>query len=211
MMLLMCRCFEADGIEDRFAVVHTEVHTEGKTGQQPLREVVATSLMSQLSEAERAAEAAWTRLQAEYELQKAVWESVELDMGRGPQSEVALMRHQGAVAGIQSKLDFAMSVREVDPDYAAQALGALLDIAEGSILLSHSMVASVRATARAETIVCARKMLVERLTAEYAGSMYKDMVGVSPCGLPTSDEAILEACELHDQTELAVVRAALLT
>lgn len=179
-----CRCVEVDAVDDIVAIVQTGVSKDNideyVAGLQSVggQEVVATSMLrAQLKEAEMSSESAWTRLLSEYEAQNRVWENVEFEIGEGLQSDVALLRHQGAVARVRSKIDFAISMREMDPEYAAQALEALLDVAEdqrapgceGNMPLNHTLLASVRDTLRLESTTRARRALLKRIRVECEG------------------------------------------
>mmetsp|Transcript_119010 Transcript_119010/g.337389 ORF Transcript_119010/g.337389 Transcript_119010/m.337389 type:complete len:215 (-) Transcript_119010:211-855(-) len=188
-----CRCVEVDAVDDIVAIVQTGVSKDNideyVAGLQSIggQEVVATSMLrAQLKEAEMSSDSAWTRLLSEYEMQNRVWENVEFEICQGLQSDLALLRHQGAVARIRSKLDFAISMRAMDPEYAAQALEALLDVAEGNMPLNHTFLASVRDTIRSESTTRARRALLKRLRADCEGldaGVCKDTLDVSACCL----------------------------
>jgi len=91
----------------------------------------------------------WKKTEAEFNVQKMIWQSLSLQRGE---------KHQGNVAMIQSKLEFAFSTHATDLAHAVEALDLCLKINEGNDLLGVAMVesmesiktAAIHADARAE-------------------------------------------------------------
>mmetsp|Transcript_38175 Transcript_38175/g.98664 ORF Transcript_38175/g.98664 Transcript_38175/m.98664 type:complete len:224 (-) Transcript_38175:80-751(-) len=135
--------------------------------------------------AEESVEAAWKKLESEFSVQKMVWESVQL--GRG-------FRHQGAVATLQSKIEYAVLTHKTEPINAVAALEEVLerhgqemsngiDAATGG-LLNHALARMIKETVETERLRPARLGLAECLVA-------KDTDGVSG-----NTDALVDGCQL---------------
>mmetsp|Transcript_133105 Transcript_133105/g.297816 ORF Transcript_133105/g.297816 Transcript_133105/m.297816 type:complete len:217 (-) Transcript_133105:90-740(-) len=131
---------------------------------------------------------AWTTLQAEFDVQKMVWESMGLSKGK---------RHQGSVAALQSKIEFALMSQSGDPDSAVLALETALQVSsEGSDLLSNSMAVAAQDAVKAVGQAQARKTLAECLEA---GSL---------SGAKLNLGELMKKCDLKDrQLEVAIRKA----
>lgn len=163
-----------------------------------------------VADAARLVDLAWARLQSEYELQKLGWEFLQSRL----QSEIERARHQGMVAAAQSKIDFAKSVRVVDPTYAVTALETLLKgHARDGKLLSMGMAESVQGAIEAEGMFQARRGLVDRLDAvEHDGRPHATRSEECCSGAAATSMRIQElvaACELGDTKLVACMQQAL--
>merc|ERR1712060_187593 len=107
----------------------------------------------------------------------------------------------GMVASVQSKIDFAKSMRMVDPSYAVGALETVLEQnAKDPNLFGPKLAESVQGAIQAEDRVKARRMLVERLDA--VGCKFQHDPSneefCSQAAMPLDLQELLTACEFGD-------------
>jgi len=86
-------------------------------------------------------EAAWALMRGEYLRQQSAWESEARSLRR----HVDLARHQGKVASLRSKVDFALAAHEFNPRGALEALEASLE----ADFMSESLAFAVKSVMQA--------------------------------------------------------------
>mmetsp|Transcript_39336 Transcript_39336/g.116585 ORF Transcript_39336/g.116585 Transcript_39336/m.116585 type:complete len:224 (-) Transcript_39336:122-793(-) len=137
--------------------------------------------------AKKSCEDAWSKLQAEFDVQKMVWQSMQMQRG---------FRHQGAVATLQSKIDYALGTREKDPAGALEAVEAAIEKnraqaqdapgeAETGGLLSNPLAKVLEVVAEAERLRPFRISLAEGLLHKGAE-------------LPSNIDDLVMTCKLGD-------------
>lgn len=123
------------------------------------RGVKATAAALRIRTLAENTEAVWAKMQSEFEVQKMVWESLGLARGA---------RHQGLVAALQSKIEFAVVMRKVDRASTIVALQTAVEkSASESGLLNMSMETGLQAVISAELLSEVRlelAVLLEDLT-----------------------------------------------
>lgn len=131
----------------------------------------------------------WKKAEAEFNVQKMIWQSLSLQRGA---------KHQGTAAMIESKLEFAMQNHTKNLPAAVEALDACVQRNEGLDLLGVAMVESIEAIKRSAAHADSRQELAALLdkAAEEIGSGVVSRRGADLINLLTScgiQEAKLES------------------
>mmetsp|Transcript_16557 Transcript_16557/g.31263 ORF Transcript_16557/g.31263 Transcript_16557/m.31263 type:complete len:215 (+) Transcript_16557:53-697(+) len=105
----------------------------------------------------------WKKAEAEFSVQKMIWQSLSLQRGA---------KHQGTAAMIESKLEFAVQTHAKDLPAAVEALDLCLERNQGLDLLGVAMIESIEAIKGAALHAEARQELAKILekAAEELGS-----------------------------------------
>lgn len=105
----------------------------------------------------------WKKAEAEFNVQKMIWQSLSLQRGA---------KHQGTAAMIESKLEFAMQSHTKNLTAAVEALDACVQRNEGLDLLGVAMIESIEAIKRSAAHADSRQELAALLdkAAEEIGS-----------------------------------------
>lgn len=136
-------------------------------------------------------EAAWAKLDIEFDVQKMVWDSLGLSRGA---------RHKGNVAVLQSKLQYACSARRRNAASAFEALVAAAQRNAEERLMSHDMESAVENTIQAERAAEACCKLAERIQA----------AGGADSPDPAEEEPLVQqitSCDLEPKLENLVRQA----
>lgn len=105
----------------------------------------------------------WKKAEAEFSVQKMIWQSLSLQRGA---------KHQGTAAMIESKLEFAVQTHTKDLAAAVEALDLCLERNQGLDLLGVAMLESIEGIKAAALHADARQELAKMLekAAEELGS-----------------------------------------
>ncbi|CAK9047496.1 Glycine--tRNA ligase [Durusdinium trenchii] len=128
--------------------------TSGKNRMQDAQKKLQTCARALRNRMAKEQSDVWKKAEAEFNVQKMIWQSLSLQRGE---------KHQGTAAMIQSKLEFAVQSHTSNLPAAVEALDVCLEKNQGHDLLGAAMVESIEAIKTAAVHADARAELANLL------------------------------------------------